>query len=161
MLVIGDDQGIQRIVRAALGRNPYESPRKSSSSIAFSIIRPDINPAVVAGLGIDPDVPLSKDKINGLLAGRGMDGEKIRGKQYGGIKQKAVDPKTGARELTLPIGSYDFCPTPDKSVSVAHAFASPAEKERQCFQPSAIANPAQIPGIPRYQADEGRGQPLA
>jgi hypothetical protein len=41
-----------------------------------------------------------------------------------------VDPKTGEQRYSGPIGSYDFCPTPDKSVSVAWAFALPTERAR-------------------------------
>jgi TrwC relaxase len=38
-----------------------------------------------------------------------------------------VDPKTGERRISHPIGSYDFSTSADKSVSVAWAFTPPAE----------------------------------
>ena len=41
-----------------------------------------------------------------------------------------MDPKTGEQRYSGPIGSYDFCPTPDKSVSVTWAFAPPTERAK-------------------------------
>jgi hypothetical protein len=64
------------------------------------------------------------------LAGRRTDGERVEGKHYAKERRLPVDPKTGEERYSGPIGSYDFCPTPDKSVSVAWAFASPVEQAR-------------------------------
>ena len=89
--------------------------------------RRDMHPVVVKGLGIDPDKPVAMDQINALLAGRRADGEKIEGKHYTGLKQH-TDAKTGEMKEKVPIGAVDFCFTPDKSVSVAWAFGTPAEQ---------------------------------
>jgi hypothetical protein len=59
------------------------------------------------------------------LAGRRTDGARVEAKHYAEERRLPVDPKTGEQRLSTPIGSYDFCPTPDKSVSVAWAFAAP------------------------------------
>ena len=95
-----------------------------------AVIRPDLHPLVAAGLGIDREALLSKDEISALLAGRRADGELIAGKHYPPVRRLPVNPKTGERNLSHPIGSYDFCPTPDKSVSVAWAFANPVEQAK-------------------------------
>jgi conjugative relaxase-like TrwC/TraI family protein len=94
----------------------------------LAVVRPDIHPLALAGLGIEPDGLLSRDEINALLAGRRADGELIEGKHYVEERRLPVDPKTGEERFSTPIGSYDFCPTPDKSVSVAWAFAGPVEQ---------------------------------
>ena len=95
-----------------------------------AVIRPDLHPLAASGLGIDADGLLSKGQISALLAGRRADGELIAGKHYAKVRSLPVNPKTGERNLSYPIGSYDFCPTPDKSVSVAWAFANPVEKAK-------------------------------
>jgi hypothetical protein len=89
--------------------------------------RRDMHPVVAKGLGINPDKPVTMDQINALLAGRRADGEKIEGKQYTSIKQY-TDPKTDEVRDSVPVGAVDFCLTPDKSVSVAWAFGTPAEQ---------------------------------
>jgi ATP-dependent exoDNAse (exonuclease V) alpha subunit len=94
----------------------------------LAVIRPDIHPAVLVGLGIEPDGVLTLEEINALLAGRRADGDLVEGKTYATERQLPEDPKDGVRRWSTPIGSYDFCPTPDKTVSVAWAFASPAEQ---------------------------------
>jgi hypothetical protein len=87
----------------------------------------DMHPVVAKGLGVDPEKPLSIDQISALLSGHRADGEKIDGKLYPSVKTY-TDAKTGERRESVPIGSVDFCLTPDKSVSVAWAFAAPAEQ---------------------------------
>jgi conjugative relaxase-like TrwC/TraI family protein len=104
--------------------------RDGLENAPVAVIRPDLHPMVASGLGIDPDALLSKAQINALLAGRRADGEQIDGKHYAKVRSLPVNPKTGERNLSHPIGSYDFCPTPDKSVSVAWAFANPVERAR-------------------------------
>jgi hypothetical protein len=90
-------------------------------------LRPDLHPLVAQGLGVDPSQPVKLEQINALLAGRRANGEKIEGKRY--LEARAyTDPKTGLQKTKIPIGSVDFCLTPDKSVSVAWAFAEPAEQ---------------------------------
>src|SRR5687768_8105211 len=89
--------------------------------------RIDMHPVVAKGLGVDPEKPLSIDQINALLSGHRADGEKIDGKLYPSVKIY-TDAKTGERRESVPIGSVDFCLTPDKSISVAWAFAAPAEQ---------------------------------
>jgi hypothetical protein len=89
--------------------------------------RRDMHPLVARGLGIDPDLPLSREAINNLLSGHRADGEAIAGKHYA-RHRTSVDPRTGERKDSGQIGSVDFCLTPDKSVSVAWAFAGPAEQ---------------------------------
>lgn len=94
----------------------------------LAVVRPDIDPRVLVGLGIERDGILSGDEINALIAGRRADGELIEGKKYSVERRLPDDPRTGERKWSSPIGSYDFCPTPDKSVSVAWAFAPSAEQ---------------------------------
>jgi hypothetical protein len=96
----------------------------------LAVIRQDLHPAAALGLGISPSRRLANTEIDALLAGRRADGDRIRGKKYAIERQLPVDPKTGEKRHSGPIGSYDFCPTPDKSVSVAWAFASPVEQAR-------------------------------
>ena len=95
-----------------------------------AVVRPDLHPLAASGLGIEADDILSREQISALLAGRRGDGEMIAGKHYAKVRSLPVNPKTGERNLSYPIGSYDFCPTPDKSVSVAWAFANPVEKAK-------------------------------
>ncbi|GEO42632.1 hypothetical protein SAE02_67800 [Skermanella aerolata] len=92
-----------------------------------AIARQDMDPLVAKGLGIDPDRALSREELSALLAGRRTDGEKIEGKTYSQLRTY-TDPKTGEEKEKVPLGSVDFCMTPDKSVSVAWAFAGPAEQ---------------------------------
>lgn len=92
-----------------------------------SIARQDIDPRVAKGLGIDPSRPLTREQLSALLAGRRADGELIEGKTYSQLRTY-TDPKTGEEKEKIPLGSVDFCMTPDKSVSVAWAFANPAEQ---------------------------------
>lgn len=89
--------------------------------------RQDMHPIVAKRLGIDPEKPVTFAQINALLSGRRADGEKIEGKTYSEFREY-TDPKTGERKEKVPIGSVDFCLTPDKSVSVAWAFATGAEQ---------------------------------
>src|SRR4051794_29045983 len=89
--------------------------------------RRDMHPLVAKGLDVDPNRPVGIDQINALLAGRRADGEKIAGKQYAKVREY-VDPRTGEKKESVPIGSVDFCLTPDKSVSLAWAFGTPAEQ---------------------------------
>ena len=89
--------------------------------------RRDMHPVVAKGLGLDPDKPVTLDQINALLAGRRADGEKIAGKTYSELREY-TDPKTGELKAKVPVGAVDFCLTPDKSVSVAWAFGTPAEQ---------------------------------
>ena len=95
-----------------------------------AVIRPDLHPLAASGLGIEADDILSREQISALLAGRRADGALIAGKRYAKVRSLPVNPKTGERNLSYPIGSYDFCPTPDKSVSVAWAFANPVEQAK-------------------------------
>jgi hypothetical protein len=94
----------------------------------LAVVRPDAHPSALVGLGIESDGVLSTDEINALLAGRRADGSAIEGKTYATERALPVDPKDGVRRWSTPIGSYDFCPTPDKTVSVAWAFATQAEQ---------------------------------
>ena len=103
----------QRDFEAAYGP-PVAEPRR------------DMHPLVARGLGVDPDRGVTREEINALLAGRRADGEEIEGKRYASVRQ-VTDRRTGEVKDLTPIGSVDFCLTPDKSVSVAWAFARPAE----------------------------------
>lgn len=94
----------------------------------IAVVRPDTDPRVLQGLGINEDRLLSQAEIDALLVGRRADGEKIEGKHYAVERRLPVDPKTGEVRHSTPIGSYDFTATPDKSVSVAWAFANEAER---------------------------------
>jgi conjugative relaxase-like TrwC/TraI family protein len=102
--------------------------REGLADAPLAIVRPDAHPLALAGLGIETDGLLGRDEINALLAGRRADGEPVEGKQYAEERALPVDPRTGEVRTSVPIGSYDFCPTPDKSVSVAWAFAGPVEQ---------------------------------
>ena len=89
--------------------------------------RRDMHPLVARGLGLDPDQAISRTAIQALLAGRRADGRRIAGKSYA-TRRLLTDRRTGQTKESVPIGSVDFCLTPDKSVSVAWAFAAPAEQ---------------------------------
>ena len=105
--------------------------RENLEDAPVAVIRSDLHPVAARGLGIDdPHGLLSPEQINALLAGRRADGAPIAGKNYARERRLPVDPKTGEQRYSGPIGSYDFCPTPDKSVSVAWAFAPPTERAR-------------------------------
>jgi hypothetical protein len=90
-------------------------------------LRPDLDPRVAQGLGLDTSRALRRDEIAALLAGRRADGAKVAGKTYAELRS-VRDQETGETRESVPIGSYDFCFSPDKSVSVAWAFATPAER---------------------------------
>jgi hypothetical protein len=92
-----------------------------------AMMRQDMHPLVAPGLGVDPTCPVGVSEINALLAGRRADGEKIEGKRYLDAREY-IDRRTGLSRKKIPIGSVDFCLTPDKSVSVAWAFADTAER---------------------------------
>lgn len=94
----------------------------------LATVRPDIEAGVMIGLGIHPGMLLQSKQINAILSGHRADGKPIEGKKYATERQLSVDAKTGERRWSTPIGSYDFCPTPDKSISVAWAFASDTER---------------------------------
>jgi conjugative relaxase-like TrwC/TraI family protein len=111
-------------------------------------LRRDMHPLVAKGLGVDPEAPLTVDQINGLLAGRRADGEEIEGKRYT-PERTITDKRTGETKELVPIGSYDFTLTPDKSVSVAWAFAEAAEQAAiyQAHRDAAHEAMAQLEGI--------------
>ena len=90
-------------------------------------LRRDMHPLVAKGLGVDPNKPVGFDEIGALMSGHRADGKKIEGKTYSEFREY-TDPKTGETKTKVPIGAVDFCFTPDKSVSVAWAFATPAEQ---------------------------------
>jgi hypothetical protein len=94
----------------------------------LAVMRPDIHPLVLEGLGIEPDGILNNNEIGALLSGLRADGQPIVGKRYAKEREMPSDPKTGERKWATPIGSYDFAPAPDKSVSVAWAFANEREQ---------------------------------
>jgi hypothetical protein len=85
-------------------------------------IREDAHSLALDGLGIDPMMPLTLAEVSALLAGRRADGEEIEGKAYASMHER-VEERTGERKIAYPIGSVDFAPSPDKSVSVAWASA--------------------------------------
>ena len=122
-LAAAEDRLMTRLADAA------ERVERGEPAVALplAVLRPDMHPLVAQGLGIDPEEAVTRDQINGNLAGRRADGSKIAGKVYAKVRTLPVNPKTGEQGVSMPIGSYDFCPTPDKSVSVASAFATPAE----------------------------------
>lgn len=91
--------------------------KRGLENAPVAIVRPDLDPRARVKLGI-PEHGLMFDKeIGALLAGRHSSGRKIFGKQY-----------ASPRPNSTPIGSYDFIASPDRSVSVAWAFAPPAER---------------------------------
>jgi TrwC relaxase len=90
-------------------------------------LRHDLHPLVAKGLGLDPERAPTREEIGAMLAGRRADGKKIEGKHYPEVRT-VTDKRTGQTKELIPIGAYDFTLTPDKSVSVAWAFAAPAEQ---------------------------------
>jgi hypothetical protein len=96
----------------------------------LAVVRPDTEAGVLLGLGIRPGMLLNESEINNLLAGRRADGEFVDGKHYAVERALPVDKRTGQRKWSTPIGSYDFCATPDKSVSVVWAFSSDVDRAR-------------------------------
>ncbi|MBU8541780.1 MobF family relaxase [Falsiroseomonas tokyonensis] len=124
------------------GANPDDEEARLSERLALALERRDfeaaygpavaeprrdMHPLVSRGLRLDPDRGVRREEINALLAGRRADGEEIEGKRYASARQ-VTDRRTGEVKDLTPIGSVDFCLTPDKSVSVAWAFARPTEQ---------------------------------
>ena len=129
----GGDRDLLEAAEARLGKRLGDLVFRIQEGLEdapLAVVRPDMHLAAAMGLGIDPGGLLSRDAINALLAGRRTDGELVEGKHYAKERRLPVDPKTGEERYSGPIGSYDFCPTPDKSVSVAWAFADPVEQAR-------------------------------
>jgi len=116
-----------------------ERIEKGLAFAPLAIVRPDIEAGVMIGLGIMPGMILTEQEINNLLAGRMVNGDHIEGKHYAVERSMPVNSKTGERRWSTPIGSYDFTATPDKTVSVAWAFASKVEQARifMCHQQAA------------------------
>ena len=116
---------------ARLGERPPQAVQRRDFEDAYGTPvaepRRDMHLLVVRGLGLDPDRGVTRDEINALLAGRRADGGKIEGKHYA-VARTVTDRRSGEAKDLVPIGSVDFCLTPDKSVSVAWAFARPAEQ---------------------------------
>jgi conjugative relaxase-like TrwC/TraI family protein len=95
---------------------------------SLGVLRPDVHPRVLLGLGIEDD-RLSKEQINRLLAARRADsGDKIEGKTYASKRALPVNPADKEVRYSVPLGSLSFSPMPHKSVSVAWAFAQGAEQ---------------------------------
>ena len=94
----------------------------------LGVVRRDLHPAVALGLGISPSRRLSKDEIQALMVGRRADGQPIEGKTYATRRRLPIDPKTGEIHYAEPLGSLSISASADKSVSVAWAFASPAQQ---------------------------------
>jgi hypothetical protein len=121
----------------------------------LAVIRPDIEAGVMLGLGLQPGLLLNEQEINHLLAGRRVDGEKIDGKHYAVERTLPVGKQIGGRKYSTPIGSYDFCPTPDKSVSIAWAFADDVQRAKiynahiQAAR-EAVGHIADTVGVARY-----------
>ena len=96
--------------------------------VQIGVLRSDMHPMVLKGLGLDDGKPLDDSRINALLSGHRADGKPIEGKRY----QKAYDsdpnPATGESKRMSPVGSLGLCPSPDKSISVAFAFGSEVER---------------------------------
>ncbi|MBS0642369.1 MAG: relaxase domain-containing protein, partial [Proteobacteria bacterium] len=127
----GGDMDLLDDAEARIGKRLAELAsrvREGLTDAPLAVIRPDTDPAVLTALAIEADGLLGRDEINALLAGRRADGERIAGKHYAPERRLPTDPRTGEERLSIPIGSYDFCPTPDKSVSVAWSFAEPVEQ---------------------------------
>lgn len=129
-----DDSGDGELLEAAeerIGKRLGDLAFRAEQGLLdapLAVVRPDAHPLALEGLGIKADGMLSRDEINALLAGRRADGDLVEGKRYVKERHLPVDPKTREVRMSLPIGSYDFCPTPDKTVSVAWGFASPVEQ---------------------------------
>ncbi len=119
-------------------------------------LRRDMHPVAAAGLGVDPEKPVGMDEINALLSGHKADGTRIEGKTYSEFREY-IDPKTGENKTKVPIGSVDFCLTPDKSVSVAWAFSTPAE-QAAIYQAHSDAANATMAYVENHLAKAGRGK---
>lgn len=119
-------------------------------------LRRDMHPLVAKGLGVDPEKPVGMEEINALLSGHRADGKKIEGKEYSEFREY-TDPKTGETKTKVPIGSVDFCMTPDKSVSVAWAFSSPAE-QAAIYQAHSDAANATMAYVEMHMAKASRGK---
>lgn len=94
----------------------------------LAIVREDIHPLAAIGLGINPAFLLTEGEIGSLIGGRRADGELVDGKRYVAERRLPVDPRDNMRKWSTPIGATDFAPAPDKSVSVAWAFANEFEQ---------------------------------
>ena len=97
---------------------------QGTAGAPLAVLRPDTEAGVLRQLGILPGMLLTEDNVNGLLAGRRADGEKIVGKSYAVYRTKSDG------SVSLPTGSFDFCAMAPKSFSVAWAFSTPVEQAR-------------------------------
>ena len=124
----GGDGGIDTEERLGkLLANAASRAEMGDDAAVGAELRRDIHPIVAKGLGVEPGMPLTRNQLNALLAGRRADGEKIEGRRYG-KPHSVTDPKTGEVRESIPLGAVDFTLSPDKSVSLAWAFGSPAEQ---------------------------------
>lgn len=119
-------------------------------------LRRDMHPLVAKGLGVDPEKPVGFNEISALLSGHRADGKKIEGKTYSEFREY-TDSKTGETKTKVPIGSVAFCLTPDKSVSVAWAFATPAE-QAAIYQAHSDAARDTMAYIEMHMAKASRGK---
>lgn len=111
--------------QADIRANPEATDDRS-----MAVVRPDLDPAVALGLGINITRQLSRDEISALLVGRRTDGELVEGKKYSRERLLPVDRRTNERKWSTPIGSYDFTVSPAKSISVAYTFGSDVERAK-------------------------------
>jgi hypothetical protein len=116
-------QFAQRLADAAAAPQGGKPP-----PVQIGVLRPDIHPGVLKGLGLDDGEPLDDTRINALLSGHRADGEPIEGKRYVKAYDREADPVTGERTRMSPVGAFGICPSPDKSISVAFAFGSEVER---------------------------------
>jgi len=89
-------------------------------------LREDTHPALLKILKIPRDRALSENEIAHLMNATTTRGENIEGKTYSQYKEKLKDGTT----YSLPVGFIDLTWTPDKSVSLAWAFAV-SDQQRQ------------------------------
>jgi hypothetical protein len=120
-------------------------------------VRPDLHPLAAQGLGIDPSRPPTQEELAALIAGRRADGKKIEGKTYA-ARGPYLDPKDGEIKERFPLGSMDFCLTPDKSVSIAWALGTHEQRAaiQMAHRKSAAAAIASL-GDEIGRARKGRG----
>jgi hypothetical protein len=90
-------------------------PGEATADPLQGVLRQDMHPAAMKGLGFLPEQTIDATVLTNLLSGRKVNGAHIDGKHYA---------------MRNPIGAYVFTVSSDISLGLAWAFGSPAEQAK-------------------------------
>lgn len=85
-----------------------------------------MSPEMAGLLGLEPGLIPTPEHMGHLMRAHRADGSPVPGKRYAG-SHEYTDSKTGRIKKSNPVGFIDLTWAPHKSVSIAQAFAEPAE----------------------------------